>query len=933
MKNFVIVLLIVLFCHTVLSATDLNQPLPVDPRVKVGKLSNGLTYYLVKNNTPEHFAELRLVVNAGSVLEDEDQKGLAHFCEHMAFNGTKNFKKTALNDYLSSIGMGFAAGLNAYTSYDETVYILKTPTQNPEHLKKAVFILGEWAHNLSLENSEIKLERGVIVEEWRGRLGAWDKMGKKNNKIIYSDSKYATHAPIGEYEVLSKFKNQRLKQFYQDWYRPDLQAVVVVGDIDIQETEALIKSNFESIPEVKNPRLRENFRVPDNAEPLVTIASDKEATNSRVSLYFKKELKSVKTQQDYLEKIKQELFNSMLTMRLEEFQQKENPPFRWFYISRYPLTRVNDCFQMHAWVNDNGIPAALEAFTRELQRVCKFGFTQGELDRVKLDALKSAERSALDIDKQNSGDLVWDYISIFTRNMPMLNPVQEFELKKSLLDRITLQDVNAVSKLYETDNNVIIAAESPEKPSVKIPTEEELLAVYHKARQLPLLSYADLYKNKPFLTKMPEKGSIVSRKSNKELGLTELVLSNGAKVIYIKTDFKNQQILFKAISPGGISQLKDDEVLAAGMTNELIGQSGLGDFSSIDLTKFLTGHLYWSYTEISDKNEIISGETTREDLELGMQMLYAQFVCPKKDSTSFNIVFNRTKDMVGNNANDPETVYEDSVMAILFNHHPRKKSLDLNNINQVTLDKCWNIYRDRISNGRDFTFVFVGALTDSLIERIAENYLAAIPSKPETEQVLDHQIEYLQGHYEQKIYAGQEEKCQLKLVINSKFPYSYENRTKLKAMTLIFNELLRENVREKLSGVYWVYANPVIDKYPTGRLAMYIALACSPNRVDELTAEIYKVMDSMKKKPAAEKYMKVYLETYLKAHEEGLTNNDYWMSELEKFINFGIDLKELNNYQNILKSVKPTDIQDFAQKYLNYKQNCIKVVLLPKNSL
>ena len=912
-------------------AVDMNSSLPVDSGVKIGKLSNGLTYYLRQNSIPENKAELRLVVNAGSVLEDDDQAGLAHFTEHMAFNGTKNFKKSELTDYLGSIGMGFAGGLNAYTSFDETVYMLKSATDDKVQLKKSIFILSEWADKLSFDHDEIEKERGVIIEEWRGGRGADERIRNKQNEVVLKDSKYAKRSPIGSYEIISTFKPEAIKRFYRDWYRPDLQAVVVVGDIDINEVETYIKEYFDSIPARKAPRERVIEAVPDHKETLVSIVSDKEANSSSVSLVIKSQIEKIKTIGDYKRVLTTNLFSDMFNQRLQELSTKENAPFLYAFTYKYPMTRSKSMLMSTAAVKDNQIIKGFEALATEKERIDRFGFTATELERAKLSLLKDTERRLKEKDKQDSNRLVWAYVRHYLNEGTLLNEDQSYQLVQDLLPLITLEDVNQLIKEYSNEDNRVITASFPEKEGNIAPKEEELLAVLNKTDRMELTPYEDKTVNEPLLANIKPAGKIISKKYNKSADLYELYLSNGVKVVYKKTDFKNNEILFDSFSPGGFSKFSTEDIKQADFINQYMYGSGIGSFDRNALTKYMTGKNAEVSVNINGIYEGLNGSCSPEDFELMMQLIHSYFVQPRKDKTFFNTFISTLEGFLQNKALDPESVFEDSVLVYSHNRHPRINIQTTDSIKNVDLDTVFKLYQDRFADASDFTFFFVGSIDEKQIEKLSENYLANLPALNRKEKIEDHKIEYVKGIHDYKIYSGMEEKSMIKITLPSDYSHNKKNNTQVSAMILVLNEKLRENIREKMSGVYYIYAYPEIQKYPSQKLAIHIFLGCSPDRVEELTQAIYREMDLMRTQVVEEKYMNIYRQTMLQNHTSNIKKNYFWLSSLKTIYQNDRPTDDFINNMNYVNAVKAKEIQKTAQKYLKYDKNRIRFVLYPVN--
>ena len=555
---------------------SLNQKLPIGPQVEVGEFENGLRYYIRVNKRPENRAELRLVVNAGSILEDDDQQGLAHFLEHMAFNGTKNFAKHKLIEFMESIGMRFGPGLNAYTSFDETVYMLTVPTESPEIMETAFQILGDWSQAFLLEPEEIDKERGVIIEEWRLGRGAGARMRDKQLPILFKGSQYAERLPIGKKETIESFKHKVLKRFYKDWYRPDLMAVIAVGDFDRATIKGLIDKHFSELPKRKKARPRRTFQVPDHKETLFAIATDKEYTRASVSVYHKLPLREQDTVGAYRERIAEALYNRMLNQRFNELAQKPDPPFIYASSSRGIFIRSKEVYALNASVKEEGIERGLEALLTESKRISQFGFVESELERQKQEVLRFIEKAYTEREKTESYQYVSEYMRNFLQGEPIPGIEYEFELYKRFVPEIPLEEINSLGKEWLTEHNRVIMVSAPEKEELAVPTEEELLAVFDAVEEKEIEPYVDTTLTQPLLSEIPEPGEIAETKSIDEFGITEWELSNGVHVVLKPTDFKADEIILRAASPGGTSLASDEDFIPAQTATQVIASGGLG---------------------------------------------------------------------------------------------------------------------------------------------------------------------------------------------------------------------------------------------------------------------------------------------------------------------------------------------------------------------
>src|SRR6185312_13931421 len=602
-----------------------------------------------QNSKPEKRAELRLVVNAGSILETDQQLGLAHFIEHMAFNGTTHFKKNDLVKYLESIGVRFGADLNAYTSFDETVYILPIPTDTTRIVDQAFTILEDWAHGQLFDSTEVANERGVVREEWRLGKGAGDRMLHEWLPIALKGSLYADRLPIGNETSIMSATPARLRAFYNKWYRPDLQAVIAVGDFDPAAIEAEIKKHFSAIPKPVNPAPRTLAAVPGNKQPLIAVATDKEATSSDVEVSFKLPTEQTKTVGDYRRDLTERLYLSMFNNRLDEISQKPSAPFLGAGGSKGNfIGRTTDAFTLGAGVKDGVIPQGLEALLIEAKRVDEHGFLQSELDRAKENMLRGYERAYAERDKTPSSSFVQEYIDNYLTHEAIPGIDYEYKLAQELVPTITLADVNKLASNWITDDNRVIVAESPIKDSVKVPTAAELLAVFDRAAKTPVTAYTETLSSAALVAKAPVPGSITATRQIPEVGVTEWTLSNGARVFVKPTDFKADEVLFGAYSPGGTSLAPNPDYMSASLASQVIVRSGIGDFNAIDLQKKLTGKVASVQPTISETTEGLAGHASPQDLETLFQLVYLDFTAPRIDTSAWHAFANQVQPFLAN---------------------------------------------------------------------------------------------------------------------------------------------------------------------------------------------------------------------------------------------------------------------------------------------
>ena len=625
-------------------AQALTDAMPVDAQITMGKFENGLRYYIRANKKPEKRAELRLVIKAGSILEDDDQQGLAHLVEHMAFNGTKNFPKNKTIEFMESLGMRFGADVNAYTSFDETVYMLTVPTDKPEMMDKAMLILEDWAHRISFDPAETEKERGVVMEEWRLGQGAGMRMLQKIFPVILKDSRYADRLPIGKPDIIQKAKLERIKQFYTDWYRPDLMAVVAVGDFDKAAMEKMIKTHFGSIPASTKPRPRQEFDVPDRTDTVYAIATDKEANTTTVELDTLLPSRPEGTIGAYRQKTVDGLFSGMLTARFSEIAQQPNAPFINAGAGRGSFfARSKDSATLAALVKEDGIERGLDALLTEAERVARFGFTATELDRQKQAVLRNYERYALEKENTESGSRADEYVRNFLDNESLPSADDEYALHKRFLPGITLEEINKLAKEWFPDKNRMVVVEAPEKAGLTIPDQAKLAAVIKSAATKDLKAYVDNVSTAALMESAPAAGTVTKTTTKEALGITEWELSNGVKVILKPTNFKEDEIVFRASSSGGTSLVADSDYIPASTAIRVVTAGGVGKFSLVDLRKMMTGKIAGVTPFISEVQEGLTGNSSKKDLETMFQLIHLYFTQPRADANAFTVLTSQQK--------------------------------------------------------------------------------------------------------------------------------------------------------------------------------------------------------------------------------------------------------------------------------------------------
>lgn len=912
---------VLLFPVTMLAQTmDYGQAIPFDPNVKTGKLDNGLTYYIKKNARPEKKVDLRLVVNAGSILEDDDQQGLAHFMEHMCFNGTKRFPKNQLVDYLQSIGVKFGQHLNAYTSFDETVYFLPIPSDNPEKLEKGFQILEDWAFNTVLTPEEIDKERGVVLEEYRLGLGAQKRMMGRYLPKMMHNSKYANRLPIGQKEILEKFKYETLTRFYKDWYRPNLMSIIVVGDIDVAEMEKKIKEHFSVYKNPANEKVRNVFEVPNHKETFVAVENDKEASNTQVQLVYKDydAPKKITTVGDFRSYLVEGLFTTLLNNRLEELTNSATPPFTFGY-SYYGGTyaRNKKAYQSVAMMAEDKQLSALKVLVTENERAKKFGFTSGELDRAKADFLAQIEKNYNDRAKTDSENFVEEIQLNFLEREPVPGIEWTFETMKKLMPTIALADVNGFIKNYIKEDNRVVVFTGPQKDNLKKVTEQEVLETL-KVNESDLKPYEDKAVATSLLRKEVKAGTVVKREANATLGTKTLVLSNGVKVVYKTTDFKNDEVLFEAVSLGGSNLYSNEEMKKVQFANGALAEAGFSGLKLNDINKFMTGKIARVNPYIGQTTEGLRGNTTPKDLEYLFQMVHAYFTDLNFDQEAFEGFKQKQSSFFKNMASQPQYYFQQEFYAYLNKENPRYNGF-------LPTDKSWaetdyklayDKYKERFANAADFEFFFVGNVDDTTIEALATKYLASLPATATKEKTVDLGYRMLKGDLKKVVNKGTDPKSNVNIMFYGEAKYSPKEALAIEALGEVLTIKLIEQLRESESGVYGVSARGSMNKVPYGSYNFTINFPCGPDNAEKLTASALNELQKIITNGPEEKDVAKYKEGELADYRKDSKENRFWLTNFTRSFLNGSNPENALKYEAEVNAITAKDIQEVAKKYL-----------------
>jgi len=910
--------------------SNLKDTLPVDPNVIVGKLDNGLTYYIRKNVKPEKRVELRLAVNAGSMMENKSQLGLAHFTEHMCFNGTTNFPHNELVNFLQKTGVKFGADINAYTSFDETVYMLQVPTDDSVTLKKGLQVIEDWSHNVTFDDKEIEAERGVITEEWRLGLGADDRMRKKYFPVIFKNSLYADRIPIGDINIIKTFPHDTIRSFYKDWYRPNLQAVAIVGDIDVKAMEAWVKKHFGSIKNPANPRPRIVSDIPDNKDPLISIVTDKEATNTQVMLFYKHNSKVEYTVADYKNYLTANLYTEMLNARLSEITLKSDAPFIMAQTDYGSfLARTKDAFELVAIAKDNQAEKSLTTLLDENQRVKQFGFTATEMERIKDQLLSDYEKASKESDKTESGRLIREYVSNFLSKDPIPGAQNEYKMAKKLLPTITLEEVNALAAKWISDNNMLVVVTAPEKEGITVPTEKQILDVIAKSKTTVLTAYVDNFKTQPLVTTELKGSKVTTKTENKDLGFTELTFGNGVKAIIKKTDFKNDEILVNAYSTGGTSLYPDQDYISAEFASRIIDQSGIGDFDNSELEKKLKGKEIEMSPYIDDLKQGLEGKCTPKDFETLLQLGYLYTSSPRKDTAEFNAFMGKMKTQLKFLGSNPVYAFYDTLLKTASSNSPRVVVIPKEKqLNQVSLDKAFKIYSERFANAHNLKFFIVGNVNIDSLTPTLEKYLGSLPGTGKEEAWLDKNPKFPAGVTNVLINKGTEDKSMVGIINNEKIDWTDKNRLCLRMIKEIISIKLIEVIREKMSGVYSPQVQLTTEQFPEAEYNLMILFGCAPKNVDKLVKAVFKVEKSIRDKGPTDVDITKAKETLIREREVDIKTNKFWLDKLEAFYFDKDDVGLITDYSTKVNAITAKDLQECFAKYI-LKDHYVKVVLKP----
>jgi zinc protease len=913
---------------------DASQRLPVDPKIRYGKLDNGMTYYIRHNELPKGRADFYIVHNVGSMQEEDSQRGLAHFLEHMAFNGSTHFpKERSIDDFTESIGMRMGENMNAYTSFDETVYMLRNaPATRSEVVDSCLLALHDWSCFLTLSDSMIEKERGIIREEWRTRTDAQSRLWEQQFPKMLPGSRYANRLPIGAIEVIEGFRPEELRAYYRKWYRPDLQAVIVVGDVDVNRVEAAIQSRFAAIPKPVDPAQREKAYVPDNRTPLVSIATDKESTRLTLSLYYKHDpvpdgMKG--TVQDYVSHYMRHVIAHIMQERFADILQKSSPPFVYAYAgdSRYLVARTKDAWTLAAIVKPGAIDEALTALAMENNRVKLYGFTAAEYDRARMNILKQMESAYNERERQQNEEYAEEYVRHFTVGECIPGIEMEYELVQYISPQLPLENLNRhVRELAGGKDNIVISLTGPEDETY--PTETELLEMFHRAQEVPVEARSEEASDEPLLPVLPAPGRIAEVRVDSLFDATVYTLSNGVKVILKETEHKKDQILMYASSPGGSTLFGDADVSNLKLFHGAVNLSGLGNFTATQLSKALAGKNVSCSMNLTEDAEYVSGSAVPADIRTLFELVYLTFTAPHGDAEAYASFEERLRGQIENQRLDPMTVFYDSIISTVFRCPLREKRVEVDDLAVADYGRIIKMYGERMADASDFTFVFVGNIVRDSMIPLMEQYIAALPALHRMERGdASRADERRTGRHTNHFRRSMETpKASVFHFYSARMPWSAETALQSAMLNQILDLVYTEKAREQESGTYSVVVSGALFDFPHSGAGLTTYFDTDPTLCAKLSALVKEeLQEIVRNGPREEDFVKTR-DNMLKRHEEELQENSYWLTVLNEYYFRGKDVH--THFVTLLQQTAPADIQAFARSLLE-QDNFIEIIMEP----
>ncbi|MBQ6694963.1 MAG: insulinase family protein [Bacteroidaceae bacterium] len=932
-KAAILLLLALLITIPSVAQSENATTLPIDTAVRIGRLKNGLTYYIRHNAKPENKADFYIAQKVGSIQEEEHQRGLAHFLEHMCFNGTDKFPGNALRNYLESIGVKFGADLNAYTAIDETVYnINNVPVTKEGAIDSCLWILHDWADGLLLEETEIDKERGVIHEEWRQRTSANMRMTEQILPIVFPDSRYGKRLPIGLMSVVDSFPYQALRDYYEKWYRPDLQGIVIVGDIDVDQMEKKIKKIFSKIKRVKNGAERIYYPVDDNKEMIFAQATDKEQQNYSLQMMFKHQAPTraeMNTREHYRRTIVRRLATGLLNRRIQEKMTKDVTPYLSAGVGygNYVLASTKSAFTIAVTCKPEQILEAIPAVFIEVERARRYGFTQTELERLLADNIAGIENWYTERTKRDNNYYVNDCVRHFLDNTSLMSADDEYKLSKEIYASVTLDEVNKILPTLITDENRVAISYAPEKEDAQYPGKNDIEMLLKMMPQMQVEAYVDQASDEPLLAQIPEGGKIVNTEEG-VWGSTVWTLSNGIKVVVKPTDFSADNITVSGYSKGGTNRYPDSDRLNIAFMNSLVPMGGVGSFDAIELSKKLAGSTATSRVWATGIHDRVEAGCSSKDIEKMFQLMYLQFTSPRKDMAAYESFTTRVRNSLKDRNLDPNTALSDTMKVALYNNHPRSKVVLASDVDSIDYDRVMEMYRDRTCDASDFVFVIVGNTDLATLKPYVERYIGGLPAAGRIEEILDDGVEIRKGIYRNNFRNKMETPTGTEVIIFSgEIDATQKNGLLMSYLTQILNMVYTEEVREKRGGTYGVSVGGSVNKYPEGEFQISISFNMAPERREELAGIIIQEFNKIAEDGPRDEHIEKVRSYMLRSFDESLKENGSWSHWLYRYYFDGEDV--YTGYTNLVNSITKEDIKNFI-RFILAQGNMIEVSMIPE---
>jgi zinc protease len=907
-----------------------DAPLPLWSEVHKGKLANGLTYYVLEHHKPEKRAYMWLAVNAGSVQEDDDQRGLAHFDEHMAFNGTRRFPKQEILNYLQSIGMRFGADLNARTKFDDTVYELEIPTDDNQYVSKGLDILRDWAGEATYEKVEVDKERGVVLEEWRLNRGASMRLFDKQFGVMLKGTRYADRNPIGLPEVIKGAPRDALYRFYKDWYRPDLMAVIAVGDFkDPAAVEKEIEKKFADLKNPEHERVRPDGGVPPATGTRVSIETDKEVPTARVDVINFMPHRPESSKKDYRRLVVEQVYDAILNERLQTLARKPESPFVQAAGGTRSQVRDIDSFERIAAPKNGKVEESLRTLFTEVLRIERHGVTPSELERARTNIARALEELATTEATKDGRDFAEELTRNYFENELIIGSKREKELTLAMLPTITVDDLNRVAKNFGGADSRAIVISGPEgKP---LPSRERVLAIVDEVTKSQIPPWTDAGASQPLVKAPPAPGKIVGEKTIKEIGVTEWTLGNGARVIVKPTDFETDNVMITARSPGGLAIAKDADYNNARFSDDIAAVSGVGELDSDTLGKVLAGKHAEVAASLDDTQEGVQAQGSAKDLETMFQLVYLRVAEPRKDSQQFEVWKQNTAEQLENQQRSPEFQFFVKAKGALFKNHPREEFPTPAQIKKVDLDKAFAFYKDRFADVSDFTFVIVGDVKLDRVKPLVETYIASLPGKGRKEKEKDNGVRKVGGVVKKQWAFGQEQKARVIIDFHGDEAWSRDKERDIKILDDVLTLYLNETLREEMGGVYGVNVGGQLIRATHQEREFQISFGCAPDRVDALIAATFDEIKKLATKGPDEAHLDQVKQQFLRSRETAMRTNEFWADWLTRAYRFGDDPTIILDPSGIVARMTPENVKAAAKHYLDSKQY-FQAILLPADS-